>query len=173
MISLDLESGSLKIIERDADVYALYDLAEKHVTIDLYVDHLPQNLAQFYHHNLSLSSSDEEVTSKKKEHEIKKKDAGSMFVDELVSWVEDEANSPYFRAPLIKSRPLRKDFNGQDNLVPRSCDLENKGMNDVAKILEGMNDGVECKNQAVEGVKDGVEGMNDAVRVGTLLHKRP
>ncbi|GKE20672.1 hypothetical protein Tco_1432184, partial [Tanacetum coccineum] len=41
---LDLESGGLKIIERDANVHALYDLAEKHLTVYFYVAHLPQNL---------------------------------------------------------------------------------------------------------------------------------
>ncbi|GKE28907.1 pentatricopeptide repeat-containing protein, partial [Tanacetum coccineum] len=32
---LDIDSAGLKIIESDVDVYALYNLAEKHVTVDL------------------------------------------------------------------------------------------------------------------------------------------
>nr|GEX51946.1 pentatricopeptide repeat-containing protein [Tanacetum cinerariifolium] len=109
----------------DADVHALYD---KHVTIDL--------------------------SNIKKEHEIKKKYVG-MSIEELVVWAEDETKSRYLSHSPIKSRPLRKDFKGnheeegfdyhplliddevcQDNLVPRSCDLENKGIHDAAKILE-------------------------------------
>ncbi|GJY07734.1 hypothetical protein Tco_0374788 [Tanacetum coccineum] len=100
---LDIESGGLKIIENDADVHALYDLAEKHLTVDLFATHSPHNLAQYYHHNICLSGSDEEVTSKKKEHEIKKKDVGNMSFEELVVWAEEEANSPYLRSPPLKS----------------------------------------------------------------------
>ena len=40
---LDIDSGGLKIIERDSDVHALYDLIEQHKTINLYIAHAPQN----------------------------------------------------------------------------------------------------------------------------------
>ncbi|GJT52297.1 hypothetical protein Tco_0978454 [Tanacetum coccineum] len=39
--------------------------------------------------------------------------------------------------------PLNDDEVGKDDLVPNSSDLGNEGMNDAAKILKGMNDGVE------------------------------
>ncbi|GJS94255.1 pentatricopeptide repeat-containing protein [Tanacetum coccineum] len=89
-----------------------------------------------------------------------------MSVDELVAWAENEANSPYLRSHPLKSKPFRKDFKGQDNLFPRSCDLENKAINDAAKILAGMNDGVEGIIQSVEGMTNGVDGLNDVDRVG-------
>ena len=108
---LDIDSGGLKIIERDVDVHALYDLAKEHKTVEMYVAHSPQNLAPYYHHNLCLESSDSEVTSKKKQHDKMKKDADNMSVGELIAWVEEEAQSPYLRSPPpFKDRPLRKDF---------------------------------------------------------------
>ena len=111
---LDIDSGGLKILERDADVLALYELARKHKKVNLFVAHTPQNLAPYYHHNLSLDSSDSEVTSKRKHHEKLKKDAGNMSYDELVAWAEEEAQSPYLRSPPpVKDRPLRKDFEGK------------------------------------------------------------
>ncbi|PWA66403.1 toll/interleukin-1 receptor (TIR) domain-containing protein [Artemisia annua] len=111
---LDIDNGGLKIIERDANVHALYDLAKTHKKVNLYVAHSPQNLAPYYHQNLCLDSSDSEVTSKKKQHDQWKKDAGNMSYDELVAWAEEEAQSPYLRSPPPhKDRPLRKDFEGK------------------------------------------------------------
>ena len=110
---LDIDSGGLKIIERDSDVHALYDLAQEHKTVNLYVAHGPQNLAPYYHHNLCLESSDSEVTSKKKQHEKLKKDASSMSYQELIAWAEEEARSPYLRSPPLKDRPHINDFEGK------------------------------------------------------------
>ncbi|PWA76932.1 hypothetical protein CTI12_AA229680 [Artemisia annua] len=110
---LDIDSGGLQIIERDADVHVLYDLAKRHKTIDVYVAHSPQNLAPYYHNNLSLEGSDWEVTSKRKQHDKLKKDAGNMTVDELISWAEEEGQSPYLRSPPLKQRPLRNDYEGK------------------------------------------------------------
>ena len=110
---LDIDSGGLKIIERDADVHVLYELGKQHKTVNLYVAHSPQNLAPYYHINLCLQSYDSEVTSKKKHHQMLKKDAGNMTVDELINWVEEEAHSPYLRSPSVKERPLRNDYDGK------------------------------------------------------------
>ncbi|GJZ99060.1 hypothetical protein Tco_0671611 [Tanacetum coccineum] len=197
---LYIESGGLKLIENNADVHAWYDLAEKHMTVDLFVAHLPRNLAKYYHHSLCLDGSDEKVTSIKKEHEIKKKDAGNMYVEELVVWAKEEANSPYLRFPPLKCRPFRNDMKskvlfidmyyhedegfvyypslnddevGKDNLVLRSCDLENEGMNDVAKTLDGMNDVLEGRIECVEGMNDAAKSVEfiDAVDVLTRQNK--
>ncbi|GJX08312.1 pentatricopeptide repeat-containing protein [Tanacetum coccineum] len=138
ILELDIESGGLKLIENDADVHALYDLATKHEKVELYVAHLPQNLAQYYHHNQSLSGADEEVTSKKKEHAIRKKDAGNMSVEELVAWAEGEANSPYLRSPPLKTRPFRHNMEGKVLFTDMYC----PGY-DAANIIDGMHDGVE------------------------------
>ncbi|GJV42115.1 hypothetical protein Tco_1420555 [Tanacetum coccineum] len=105
ILGLDIDNSGLKLIKNDANVHGLYDLTEKHVTVDLFVAHLPHNLANYYHQNLCLDGSDEEVTSKKKEHALRKKHVGNIFVKELVVWAEDEANYPYFRSPPLKSTP--------------------------------------------------------------------
>ncbi|GKD32941.1 hypothetical protein Tco_1248450 [Tanacetum coccineum] len=97
---------------------------------------------------------------------LKKKDVGSMSIDKLVAWAEDEANSPYLRSHPLKSRPFRKDFKGKVLFTKRSCNLENKAINDAAKILESMNDGVYGIIQYVDGMNDGVDSLNDVARVG-------
>ncbi|GJZ81062.1 pentatricopeptide repeat-containing protein [Tanacetum coccineum] len=58
--------------------------------------------------------------------------------------------------------PLNDDEVGKDYLVPRSCDFDNKCMNNASKILESMNNNVEGIIQSVEGIIQSVEGMNDA-----------
>nr|GEU34199.1 ribonuclease H-like domain-containing protein [Tanacetum cinerariifolium] len=100
---LGLESGGLKIIERDEDVYALYDLAECHNRLDdECFDHYP-----------------------------------SLHDDEV----------------------------GEDNLVHRSCDLENVGDNVVIDKVAGnmaVDNVVDMvgHNQEVDSVCD----MNDATK---------
>ncbi|GJV31057.1 hypothetical protein Tco_1391457 [Tanacetum coccineum] len=110
-----------------------------------------------------------------KEHEIKKKDVGSMYVEELIAWVEDEAKSPYLRSPPLKSRPLRNDYKGkilltsmfnhddegfdyypslyddelgQDNLVHRDVDnvVNMTGHNMEVDSVEDMNDAAKGVN---------------------------
>ncbi|GJU77892.1 hypothetical protein Tco_1274962 [Tanacetum coccineum] len=154
----------------------------------------------FKYDPLSLSGIDEEVTSRNKKHGIKKKDAGYMYVEELVVWAKEEANSPYLRFPPLKCRPFRNDMKskvlfidmychedegfiyypslnddevGKDNLVLRSCDLENEGMNDVAKTLEGMNDVVDGRIECIKGMNDAAKSVEfmDVVDVLTRQNK--
>ena len=110
---LDIDGGGLKIIERDSDLQDVYDMAKKHDYLHLYVAHEPQLLAEYYYHNLCLEGSDEEVTSARKEHEIKKKHAGNMSVEELIAWAEEEAKSPYLRSPPKKCTPVRNGYRGK------------------------------------------------------------
>nr|GEX42198.1 zinc finger, CCHC-type [Tanacetum cinerariifolium] len=133
--------GGLKLIESDVDIHALYDLAEKHVTVDLFVLHLPQNLAEYYHKNLCLDGSDEEVTSKNKDHELRKKHADKGF--EMYP-------------------PLNEDEVGKDDLLLMCFDLENDCINDAAKILEGMSEGSNHVNKSVE-CNEGVHGLVDGM----------
>ncbi|GJS81988.1 hypothetical protein Tco_0748529 [Tanacetum coccineum] len=75
-----------------------------------------------------------------------------MSVGELVAWAEEEINSPYLRSPPLKCRPFRNDTNG-------------KGMNDAAKILDGMSDDVEGRMKCIEGMNDAANSVefNEAV----------
>ncbi|GJU99751.1 pentatricopeptide repeat-containing protein [Tanacetum coccineum] len=106
-VGIKLQNGGLKIIENDVDVHAMYDLVEIHKKINVYVAHVPQNLAEFYHHNLTLDGSDEEVTSRNKLHDLRKKDDDTMAVNELVTWAEEEASTPFLRSLPLKTRPFR------------------------------------------------------------------
>ncbi|GJY40749.1 hypothetical protein Tco_0428019 [Tanacetum coccineum] len=78
-----LEEG-LTIAEGDGDMNKLYDIAEKYGLINLYIAHIPKNLAEYYYKNLTLDVSDEEVKSKLKSHEKRKLDACSIVADEVV-----------------------------------------------------------------------------------------
>ncbi|GJV05895.1 hypothetical protein Tco_1343551 [Tanacetum coccineum] len=98
-----LEEG-LTILEGDGDMNKLYDIAEKYGLINLYIAHLPKNLAEYYFKILTLDASDEEVKSKLKSHEKRKLDACSMSPHELVEWEQQEAGSPYLRTPPLKPR---------------------------------------------------------------------
>ena len=133
---LDIDSGGLKIIENDVDVHALYDLAKTHKKVNLYVAHGPQNLAPYYHHNLCLEGSDSEVSSKRKQHDQLKKDAGNMSYEELLAWAEEEAQSPYLRSPPPeKYRPIRKDFAGKVTFTRVWCH-EDDFIHDVPFLTE-------------------------------------
>ncbi|GJX32224.1 hypothetical protein Tco_0242079 [Tanacetum coccineum] len=96
----------LTILEGDGDMNKLYDIAEKYGLINLYIAHLPKNLAEYYFKILTLDASDEEVKSKLKSHEKRKLDACSMSPYEVVEWEQQEAGSPYIRTPPLK--PKRK-----------------------------------------------------------------
>ncbi|GJS09097.1 hypothetical protein Tco_0365893 [Tanacetum coccineum] len=98
-----LEKG-LTILEGDGDMNKLYDIAKKYGLINLYIPHLPKNLAEYYFKILTLDASDEEVKSKLKSHEKRKLDACSMSPHELVEWEQQEAGSPYLRTPPLKPR---------------------------------------------------------------------
>ncbi|GKA38540.1 hypothetical protein Tco_0731091 [Tanacetum coccineum] len=100
---LSLGEG-LTIIEDDGDIKKLYAIAEKYGLVNLYIAHIPENLAEYYFKNLTLDASDEEVKSKVKSHEKRKLDASAMSPHELVEWAEQEAGSPYLRTPPIKPR---------------------------------------------------------------------
>ncbi|PWA53926.1 hypothetical protein CTI12_AA437610 [Artemisia annua] len=150
---LDIDSGGLKIIERDADVHVLYDLAKRHKTVEVYIAHSPQNLAPYYHNNLALEGSDSEVTSKKKQHAKLKKDAGNMTVDELISWAEDESQSPYLRSPPLKQRPLRNDFEGKV-WFQRMWQNDDEGCYDVPMLNDDEVYKTPQKNDANQGVEN-------------------
>ncbi|GJZ16398.1 hypothetical protein Tco_0552075 [Tanacetum coccineum] len=68
----------LTILKGDGDMNKLYDIAKKYGLINLYIAHLPKNLAEYYYKNLTLDASDEEEQQK--------------------------AGSPYLRTPPLKPR---------------------------------------------------------------------
>ncbi|GJW63759.1 hypothetical protein Tco_0115643 [Tanacetum coccineum] len=88
-----LEKG-LTFVEGDGDMKKMYDMAKTYGLIDLYITHIPKNLAEYYYKKLTFNASDEEVTSKVKTHKKRKRDAGSMSAEELVAWLEVDVAGP-------------------------------------------------------------------------------
>ncbi|GJU01330.1 hypothetical protein Tco_1111668 [Tanacetum coccineum] len=78
--------------------------SKKYGLINLYIAHIPKNLAEYYYKNLTFHVSNEEVKSKLKTHEKRKLDACSMSPYDLVECAEQEAGSPYLRTPPLKPR---------------------------------------------------------------------
>ncbi|GJW85592.1 hypothetical protein Tco_0158737 [Tanacetum coccineum] len=78
-----LEEG-LTIVEGDGDMNKMYDMGEKYGLIDLYICHIPKNLAFYYYKNLTFDAADEDVLCKVKTHEKRMLDAGSMSPKKLV-----------------------------------------------------------------------------------------
>ncbi|GJR24953.1 phospholipase-like protein [Tanacetum coccineum] len=77
-----LEEG-LTIVEGDGDMNKMHDMGEKYGLIDLYICHIPKNLAEYYYKNLTFDAADEDVLCKVKTHEKRMRDAGSMSPEEL------------------------------------------------------------------------------------------
>ncbi|GJR74121.1 hypothetical protein Tco_0086486 [Tanacetum coccineum] len=86
MMLCTLEKG-LTIIKGDGYMKKMYDMAKTYGLIDLYITHIPKNIAEYYYKNLTFNASHEEVTSKVKTHEKRKRYAGSMSSEVLVAWM--------------------------------------------------------------------------------------
>ncbi|GJS42350.1 hypothetical protein Tco_0567393 [Tanacetum coccineum] len=76
-----LEMG-LTIIEGDPDIKKMYDMAKMYGLINLYIVHLPRNLAAFYIRNLSFDDYHGDIQFKLKSHEKLKMDGATMTFDE-------------------------------------------------------------------------------------------
>ncbi|GKC73387.1 hypothetical protein Tco_1119270 [Tanacetum coccineum] len=88
----------------------MYDMAEMYGLINLYIAHVPKNLAAYYFRNLSFDDYHEDIQSKLKSHEKLKMDAASMTFDEVVAWEKEESLSPLLRTPHFKPRRIGIDF---------------------------------------------------------------
>ncbi|GJZ06258.1 hypothetical protein Tco_0540051 [Tanacetum coccineum] len=109
-----LEVG-LTIVENDRDVKIIYDMANFHGLLEVYVAHkLQLTLIDFYLKNLCVDESDEEVTSKLKTHEKTKKDVDSMSLEEIIAWEQEDTQSPcYLRYPYLKPKSSVTEFKGK------------------------------------------------------------
>ena len=81
----------LKIVESNSDLESMYAFCETYGKLDMFLAHIPQNLYDYYHTNLVCGEDVNEEASKLSILGIKKKDAGNMTDEELVSWAEEEA----------------------------------------------------------------------------------
>nr|GEW86984.1 transposase, MuDR, MULE transposase domain protein [Tanacetum cinerariifolium] len=86
-----LEKG-LTLVENDRDCEKMFELANIHGYLDVYVGHNPQViLLDLYFKPLEVVyESDEEVTSKYRSQEKAKKDLSTMSLEELIAWEQEE-----------------------------------------------------------------------------------
>ncbi|GJU72314.1 pentatricopeptide repeat-containing protein [Tanacetum coccineum] len=110
------------------DLVVMYDYAHSYGKIHVCITHGPQDLALFYVQNLYFYGSRDEVKSRRK---TCIKDAGNMSVEELVSWVEEEA--------AIASKACDYDIS-VTSVVDKGKWLADKGKGLVDKGKEKMVD---------------------------------
>ncbi|GJX48656.1 hypothetical protein Tco_0273846 [Tanacetum coccineum] len=122
-----LEKG-LIIVEGDGYMKKMHDMVETYGLIDLYITHIPKNLAEYYYKNLTFNASHEEVTSKVKTHEKRKQDAGSMSFEELVAWpCGFAANVLDEELEMAVAAPVANNAVGAERVIAPSSDVDSKG----------------------------------------------
>ncbi|GJW59594.1 hypothetical protein Tco_0108929 [Tanacetum coccineum] len=112
----ELDVG-LKIVECDSDLEAMYEFADSYGIIQMYLAHIPQNLAEYYLKNFCFDESGDEAICKLRIHENRKKDDGNMSYEELVSWAEAEAQ--HLNTPPKPKTVSKKVW---DSLTPKKND---------------------------------------------------
>ncbi|GJU25457.1 hypothetical protein Tco_1164078, partial [Tanacetum coccineum] len=108
----------LKIVECDSDLEAMYEFADAYGIIQMYLAHIPQNLAEYYFKIFCFDESRDEAICKLRIHENRKKDAGNMSYEELVSWAEEEAQ--HLKTPPKPRTVSKKVWN---SLTPKKNDI--------------------------------------------------
>ncbi|GKC75290.1 hypothetical protein Tco_1126064 [Tanacetum coccineum] len=105
---LDYPSGQILDlrfqVENDRDCEKMFELANFHGYLDVYVGHNPQViLLDWYFKKLEVvCESDEEVTSKYRSHKKAREDSSTMSLEELIAWEQEETQSPsYIRSPHV------------------------------------------------------------------------
>ncbi|GKD82027.1 hypothetical protein Tco_1348866 [Tanacetum coccineum] len=130
-----LEEG-LTIVENDRDVKKMYEMANLHGFLEVYVSHTPQLvLTEYYLKNLCVDESDAEVTSQLRSHEKIKKEIDSYSLEEMIAWEQKESQSPCY---LISPNPLKPKRLG--------IDLKGKSLLDDFESVEGEGLGSSSSN---------------------------
>ncbi|GKA80117.1 hypothetical protein Tco_0786713 [Tanacetum coccineum] len=97
----------------------LYEMAELHGYLEVYVAHFPQYLVtDYYLKNLFVDKNDAEVTSLLRSHEKIKKDFPGDTIKEMMDWEIKEQLSPsYLISPnSIKPKVFPNDLKGKSLL---------------------------------------------------------
>nr|GEX44430.1 reverse transcriptase zinc-binding domain-containing protein [Tanacetum cinerariifolium] len=90
--------------ENDSDCEKMFELANIHGYLDVYVGHNPQVIIlDLYFKPLEVvCESNEEVTSKYRSQEKSRKNSSTMSLEELIAWEQEETQSPsYLRPPHV------------------------------------------------------------------------
>ncbi|GJS60389.1 inorganic pyrophosphatase 2-like protein [Tanacetum coccineum] len=117
----ELDVG-FKIVQYDSDLEAMCEFVDAYGKLEMYLAHIPQNLAEYYYKNLCFDESRGEVIFKLRLHENRKKDAGNMSYEELVSWAEEAVQhlkTP--PKPKISNAP-ESNLNVDESSVPFKID---------------------------------------------------
>ncbi|GJZ59174.1 hypothetical protein Tco_0614990 [Tanacetum coccineum] len=130
-----LEEG-LTIMENDRDVKKMYEMANLHGLLEVYVSHSAQLLVtDYYLKNLCVNESYDEVTSQLRSHQKIKKDIDSYSLEEMIAWEQKESQSPCY---LISPNPLKPKRLG--------IDLKEKSLLDDFESIEGEGMGSSSSN---------------------------
>ncbi|GJV38991.1 phospholipase-like protein [Tanacetum coccineum] len=122
-----VENG-LTLVENDRDLKKIYEMANLHGLLDVYVSHISQTfLVDYYLKNLCFDDSGEEVSSILRTNEKIKKHIHSMTLEEMIAWEKEESQSPcYLRSPPLKPKNSFKEFKGKA-LLDDFEDVEGEG----------------------------------------------
>ncbi|GJW90605.1 hypothetical protein Tco_0168158 [Tanacetum coccineum] len=89
-----LEDG-LTIVKNDRDVKKMYEMANLHGLLEVYISHIPQlEVTDYYFKNLCVDESNAEVTSQLRSHQKIKKEIDSYSLEEMIAWEQEETQSP-------------------------------------------------------------------------------
>nr|GEY31990.1 transposase, MuDR, MULE transposase domain protein [Tanacetum cinerariifolium] len=113
------EALELKLSKVNKDVKKMYEMANLHGLIEVYVSHSPQLLvSDYYLKNLCIDKSDDKVTSQLKSHQKIKKDIDSYLLEEMIAWEQKESQSPYYLISpnSLKAKRLGIDLKGKSLL---------------------------------------------------------
>nr|GEX35391.1 phospholipase-like protein [Tanacetum cinerariifolium] len=122
-----VENG-LTLVENDKDLKKMYEMANLHGILDVYVSHIPQTfLVDYYLKNLCFDDFDEEVSSILRINEKIKKHIHSMTLEEMIAWEKEEHQSPcYLRSPPLEPKNSFKEFK-RKALLDDFDDVEGEG----------------------------------------------
>ena len=111
--SVPLHKG-LTLVESQSDMEKLYDTAELHDQLHLYVLHLPQNLAEYYYGNLTLQGSDEHTLATLQRHASDLAVAKSKSYAQIAAWEDAQHQTPPLRTPPSPPRSRGRLFEGKN-----------------------------------------------------------
>ncbi|GJZ96897.1 hypothetical protein Tco_0669231 [Tanacetum coccineum] len=110
---------------------------------------LPECELDYYFKNFFFDKSEDEAICKLKIHENRKKDAGNMSYEELVSWAEEEAQH-------LKTPPKPRTSNAPD----ATLDVDEFDYGDTGASFESVNDQTGALSQADNGKGKMIEEDN-------------
>ncbi|PWA69469.1 phospholipase-like protein [Artemisia annua] len=132
-----LEEG-LTIVETDSNVKKMFELADIHGLIEVFISAIPQSvLVDHYYKNLLFDDSDVEVTARVIIHEKRRNDLDNMNLEEIKDWEQSEQNSPdILRTPYVKEWTEASEA----SLFRGKGELEyNDDFNDCPSFLRSVN----------------------------------